>query len=191
MIRETANPIRFQLSIYGYLYKRARQMIGNNPLLSSQLRIHPAVSYAASHAMAERADILLVVIGERHVDNQPSKFFDYLGHKKPILAIGPLGNPIQSIIERLGIGMFCDVRHPESIQEGIWKLSTHYNRFTQSYLDHDMEITDYSAPSVAKRWLAILNSVYAKSQMESMKRKLSQQVARHDPAPPLPPGTPG
>lgn len=191
LIRETSNPISIQLTIYGYLYKRARQMIGDNPILSSQLRIHPAVSYEASHAIAERADILLVVIGERHVDNQPSKFFDYLGHKKPILAVGPPGNPIQSIIEKLGIGMFCDVRHPQSIQEGILKLSTQHNQFRQSYLDHDMEITEYSAPSVAKRWLAILDSVYAKSQMESMKRKLSQPAAHSDPAPPPPPGKPG
>jgi len=191
MIRETSNPIRIQLTIYGYLYKRARQMIGDNRLLSSQLRIHPAVSYAASHAIAESADILLVVIGERHVDNQPSKFFDYLGHKKPILAVGPPGNPIQSIIENLGIGVFCDVRHPQSIQEGILKLSANYSEFTQSYLDHEMAIMDYSAPSVAKRWIAILDSAYTKSQMESTNRRLSQQAAHYGPPPPPNPGTRG
>ena len=190
-IQEISNPIRIQLTIYGYLYKRARQMIGANPILSSQLIIHPAVSYAASHVIAERADILMVIIGERHVDNQPSKFFDYLGHKKPILAVGPPGNPIQSIIESLGIGIFCDVRRPQSIQQGILKLSAHYNQFTQSYLDHDTEITEYSAPTVAKRWIAILDSVHAKSKGASMNRKLSQQAVHSDPAPPPPPGTPG
>ena len=99
-IQEISNPIRIQLTIYGYLYKRARQMIGGNPILSSQLIIHPAVSYAASHVIAERADILM------------------------------------------GIGIFCDVRHPQSIQQGILKLSAHYSQFTQSYLDHDTEITE-------------------------------------------------
>jgi len=167
--REACEPIGIQLTIYGYLYKSAREVIEANPLLSSQIRIHPAISYDASHAIAENADILLVVIGERHIDNQPSKFFDYLGHKKPILAVGPQGNPIQAIIETLGIGVFCDVRDPQSIQQGIKKLSSHYKQFTQAYLDHDAEIFNYSAPAVANRWLAILDKVYTKSQAKDKK----------------------
>jgi glycosyltransferase involved in cell wall biosynthesis len=174
MAREACKPISIKLMIYGYLYKSAREVIEASPLLSSQIRIHPAISYDASHAIAERADILLVVIGERHIDNQPSKFFDYLGHKKPILAVGPQGNPIQAIIETLDIGVFCDVRDPQSIQQGIQKLSAHYNQFTQAYLDHDAEISNYSAPAVANRWLAILDKVYAESQIKNTKRLKNQ-----------------
>jgi hypothetical protein len=172
--RDACNPIRLQLTIYGYLYKSARELIEANPILSSLIKIHSSVSYKASHTIAEHSDILLVVIGERHIDNQPSKFFDYLGHKKPILVVGPLGNPIQAIVEALGIGVFCDVRDPQSIQQGILKLSTHFKQFTQAYLDHDMEISNYSAPSVAKRWIAILDEVYAKVQIKNAKEKLTQ-----------------
>jgi hypothetical protein len=149
-------------------------VIDSNPILSNQIRIHPAISYNASHSIAEEVDILMVVIGERHVDNQPSKFFDYLGHKKPILAVGPQGNPIQIIIESLGIGIFCDVRDPKSIQRGILGLSSHYNQFTQAYLNHDMEISKYSAPAVAKRWIEILDEVYIKSQGEKTNKTFIQ-----------------
>ena len=174
MARETLNPICIQLTIYGYLYKRAREVIDSNPILSNQIRIHHAISYNASHSIAEKVDILMVVIGERHVDNQPSKFFDYLGHKKPILAVGPQGNPIQIIIESLGIGVFCDVRDPKSIQQGILELSSHYNQFTQAYLNHDMEISKYSAPAVAKRWIEILDEVYIKFQGEKTNKTIIQ-----------------
>ena len=169
---EAANPIRIQLTIYGFLYKRALQSIAGNHLLSSQLRIHPAVSYVTSHAIAENSDILLVVIGERHIDNQPSKFFDYLGHQKPILVVGPQGNPIQSIIDNLGIGVYCDVRQPQSIQQGILMLSTQYGQFVRSYQDHDLEIKRYSARSVANQWLKLLDDVYANSQRDIMGRDL-------------------
>jgi glycosyltransferase involved in cell wall biosynthesis len=174
MIRETFNPICIQLTIYGYLYKRAREAIDGNSILSNQIKVHPAINYNASHSIAEEVDILMVVIGERHVDNQPSKFFDYLGHKKPILAVGPQGNPIQIIIESLGIGVFCDVRDPKSIQQGILELSSHYNQFTQAYLNHDMEISKYSAPAVAKRWIEILDEVYIKFQGEKTNKTIIQ-----------------
>jgi hypothetical protein len=112
------------------------------------------------------------VIGERHIDNQPSKFFDYLGHQKPILVVGPQGNPIQSIIDNLGIGVYCDVRQPQSIQQGILRLSTQYGQFVRSYQDHDLEIKRYSARSVANQWLKLLDDVYANSQRDIMGRDL-------------------
>jgi hypothetical protein len=174
MTRKTQEWIHIQLTIYGYLYKRAREAIKDDPILSSQIRIYPAISYNASHAIAEKVDSLMVIIGERHIDNQPSKFFDYLGHKKPILAVGPQGNPIQGIIETLGVGVFCDVRDPQLIQQGILRLSTDYHKFKQAYIDHDMQISNYSAPSVAKRWIAILDKVYSKSQSEKNSRGIIQ-----------------
>lgn len=174
MVSEMSHPIQSELAIYGYLYKRARQRIDANPLLAKQLKIHPAVNYAASHAIAENCDVLLVIIGERHIDNQPSKFFDYLGHRKPILAIGPPGNPIQAILEQLEIGIYSDVRKPEAIQQAILKLSRDYHHFKQAYANHKNEISDYSAPAVADRWIEILNDVHAKSRIQALNSALIQ-----------------
>jgi hypothetical protein len=89
------------ISLYGYVYPAAVDLIKSNPDLASCFTIRPAVGHIESHLVADQADVLLVMIGSRHLDNQPSKFFVYLGHPKPLLVIGPLGNPIQALIEEL------------------------------------------------------------------------------------------
>jgi len=84
---------------YGYLYAHAREQIKADSSLCQLVDLHAAISHKQSHLAAAEADILLVIIGARHLDNQPSKFFDYLGHGKPLLVLGPPGNPIESIIK--------------------------------------------------------------------------------------------
>jgi len=144
---------------YGYLDDRARDQIRRESALTNLIRLHPAISYQQSHHAAARSDVLLVVIGARHLDNQPSKFFDYLGHNKPMLVLGPPGNPIQEITNHLGIGVFCDVRNPKSILAGIDRLTTGLPEFKASYQQHKRDIEAYSANAVANKWVRVLNGV--------------------------------
>jgi len=151
------------IALYGYVYPAAVELIKTNPRLASHFSIRPAVSHMDSHLVAEQADILLVMIGSRHLDNQPSKFFVYLGHPRPLLVIGPPGNPIQALIEELQIGVFCDVNDQASIRDGLKRLTTNYQQYADAYARNSSLISRYRADRVAADLLSILDTVYDRS----------------------------
>jgi hypothetical protein len=99
---------------------------------------------------------MLVIIGPRHLDNQPSKFFEYLGHRKPILVLGPIGNPIQAIVNRLGIGIYCDILDSAAIAAAITRLVDDRGDFVWAYEINKKAIDVYSAPQVARLWVETL-----------------------------------
>jgi glycosyltransferase involved in cell wall biosynthesis len=151
--------VKFRISFYGYVYEGAKELIKKNPAIASRCDFHPAVSHQESHVIAERADLLFVMIGRRHRDNQPSKFFEYLGHHKPVLVVGPMGNPIQKIVEDLAIGIYADVDHPDSIETALSKLIDHYGQYVKAFEINKTGVEAYSAKNVAGRWAETLDLV--------------------------------
>jgi len=156
---------RIHLHHFGFLYHEAQNRIQKSSPLSSVVSISKSVSYTQSHWLAEDADAQLVVIGPRHVDNQPSKFFEYLGHGKPVLVLGPPGNPIEAIVQGLGIGIYANVSSSEAILNALNILVQDMESFRRAYVDRSEDIKRYSASRVAEQWCEILDSVesYARS----------------------------
>jgi len=151
------------LDIFGYVYPAARQTIQSKSRLRNHIRCNKAVGYEDSHLVAEDCSALLVVIGPRHLDNQPSKFFEYLGHRKPLLVLGPPGNPIEEIVRDLGIGIYCDILNRDAISHGIEKVSIYYSQFVNAYHLNRRKIEVYSAQEVARHWANCLNKMLATS----------------------------
>jgi glycosyltransferase involved in cell wall biosynthesis len=156
-IEALAEPI--SLDVFGYVYPEAQKQIADSSKLRQQIHCHTPVSYDESHFVAEDCDLLLVVIGPRHLDNQPSKFFEYLGHHKPMLVLGPLGNPIETIVQELGIGLYCDILNQASITEGLLQLARDYDHYVRSYHKQRQGIEAYSAEQVAKHWCQYLDAM--------------------------------
>lgn len=150
-------PVPFELSIFGFVYPAARQRIQADENLSEMIHIHPMVSYTDSHFLAEDADVQFVVIGPRHLDNYPSKFFEYLGHHKPILVLGPLQNPLKEIVDSLQIGLYVDSRDFQGIVAALAELRNHYNWFKKGYSRNRHAIEAYSAHRVAENLCHILD----------------------------------
>jgi hypothetical protein len=146
-----------RLAIYGFVYGSARQRIGSDPSLASIVQIQPLVSYAASHALAEDADVQLVVIGPRHLDNYPSKFFDYLAHHKPLLILGPPQNPLRQLVQDLQIGLYVDGRSAPEILAALRSLRANYGAFQRAYSRQAAELEAFSAPRVAQRFCGLLD----------------------------------
>ncbi|WP_216901266.1 hypothetical protein [Synechococcus sp. CCY 9618] len=148
--REGRGPLRIDL--YGYVYPEARNRIEADPSLRRCVGIHPAVSNADSHALAERADALLVLIGPRHTDNLPSKFFEYLPHATPVLAAGPAGNPLEKLLATLQKGIYCDIEDSEAIFAAIEALQLDGGQHRLRHGDNREAIAAYAAPTVARAW---------------------------------------
>ena len=149
------NP-RLELDFYGYVYPEAIRKIKNSASFLQTVHVHKEVTHSQSHQIAGRADVLLVVIGPRHIDNCPSKFFEYLCHPKPILVVGPKGNPIQEIVATLGIGVYSDITSPDDIVAGLVSIAENYDSFKATYIKNRDLIQEYSAERTAQRWAEAL-----------------------------------
>ncbi len=154
--------VQFRLSFYGYVYGGAKELIKSNPAIASRCDFHSAVSHQESHIIAERSNLLFVMIGRRHRDNQPSKFFEYLGHQKPVLVVGPIGNPIQKIVADLGIGIYADVDRPDSIEAAFRHLIDNYGHYVKAFTVNQVGVEAYSAKNVAGKWTETLDQVMLK-----------------------------
>ena len=163
---------QLSIDLYGYLYPKAHDLIDRLNLQSDRyrFRLHNSLDHLGSHWVAANADILLVMIGGRHLDNQPSKFFVYLGHKRPVLVIGPLGNPIEKIINDTGIGVYADVRDVNSIRRGMLELINNFGAYQEAFDRQYHELRRYAADRVA---LSLIN-VYDETLKRSRKFDSSQ-----------------
>ena len=155
---KASNP-RLQFDFYGYVYPEAIRKIKNSASLSQAIHIHKEVTHSQSHEIAGRTDVLLVVIGPRHTDNCPSKFFEYLCHPKPVFVVGPKGNPIEGIVETLGIGKYSDINDAQAIFNGIISIVKNYDNYRMAYEKNKNLIQEYSAENTAYKWAQVLDKI--------------------------------
>ena len=153
------NNTRLELDFYGYVYPEAIRVIKNSASLSQAIHMHKEVTHSQSHQIAGRSDALVVVIGPRHTDNCPSKFFEYLCHPKPVLVIGPKGNPVEEMVARLGIGVYSDITRPDDIVAGLVSIADNYDSYKAAYEKNKNLIREYSAEKTASRWAQVLDKV--------------------------------
>ncbi len=150
-----------RILLYGYLYEAARAAIRSDPRLRHGVQVHAAVSNERSHQLAEAADGLLVLIGPRHTDNLPSKFFEYLPHPTPVLVAGPAGNPLQAIVEDLEKGIYCDIESSAAIFDALVQLRRRAGWFRERHRHNRDAIAAYAAPAVAGAWGAAFDGFLA------------------------------
>ena len=147
-----------RLDFYGHVYPQALRRIKSSTELSQAIHAHKEVTHCQSHEIAGDSDVLVVVIGPRHIDNVPSKFFEYLCHHKPVLVIGPKGNPVEGMVETLGVGVYSDVSQPDDIVSGLVSISKNYDGFRSAYTKNKGLIDEYSAERTARRWAEALDA---------------------------------
>lgn len=156
---ESGAPGEIHLSIYGLLYKEAIKKIRSTASLRRLFSHYHCVTHEQSHSIADKADILLVVIGPLHMDNLPSKFFEYLGHGTPLLVLGPPGNPLESIVSGLGIGIYCNVNDSSSIKTALEELVLNYNSYCGGFRNNQAAIEAYSSSAMARNWAATFSRI--------------------------------
>ena len=147
---------------YGFLYGEARGQLRRQPKLADHVRLHRPVSLERSHRLAETADALLVLVGPRHIDNIPSKFFEYLAHPVPILVIGPPGNPLEVLVADLQVGRFADVNRPEAIHKALCTLISERASADPSFRS-DIErrqrrVQAFGSRAATRRWGEVFNA---------------------------------
>jgi glycosyltransferase involved in cell wall biosynthesis len=79
------------------------------------VKSHPRVSKAEISTIYQRASVLLVILGDGVFENgvMTGKFFEYLAHGKPVLAIASEESELACVINDYGLGLVS--RNPERI----------------------------------------------------------------------------
>jgi len=106
--------------------------------LEGIVKIHDGVSHSDSLKLMRRSDILLVIALPHQM---PGKFFEYVGARKPILAVVSDGE-IKHIVDRLRRGEVAAADEPETIAA---KLRLMYAKYAAGTL-----MTDYDLSEVAE-----------------------------------------
>ncbi len=142
---------------YGICYPEAMDAVKKDPILSDAFKLKDSVSWSESHRRAAASDVLVTVIGPRHQDNCPSKFFEYLSHRKPLLILGPNGNPVADLLHNLGIGVYADIENSSAILHAIRNVVEDTDKYREAYTSNKKEIERFSVNSVAEDWRKMLD----------------------------------
>ncbi len=142
---------------YGICYPQAVDAVKKDHVLSQAFKLKGSVSWSDSHLRAAASDVLVTIIGPRHQDNCPSKFFEYMGHHKPLLVLGPHGNPVADLLNNIGVGVYADIEDTSAILRAIEKVVDESDKFRHAYTLNRKKVERFSVNSVAQDWQKMLD----------------------------------
>lgn len=124
--------------------------------LEQYLEHRPNVSHSESLAMQRTTPVLLLVAnnGGNVKGILTGKFFEYLGAKRPVLAIGETGSNLEEIVQLTACGTFAGYEDEQLVSA---TLSEWYRRFRQNRLHMEPQHTDrFSSGTIVKQLLALI-----------------------------------
>jgi len=123
-------------------------------------------SHQESLKLMANADILLLIIAsEEAYDTKtgplmiPGKVFEYLGAKRPILAIAPLGNAAD-VISSTKTGVIVPPRNTGVIAEAIFKLFQDWKSGTLKVAESD--VSEYDRKVLTQKLAKVFQQVHVK-----------------------------
>jgi hypothetical protein len=146
---KTTNPdINFSLEIYGSENNELNSWIENYDL-KNDVFYCGKVTYVKSLELMSSADMLVLIDAEYNTNVfLPSKLIDYLGAKKPILAITPRNSPSFKMMKKTGMKSF-EENETVKIANYILSIYGHHEKITSV---NSSLLKIYSASHIAKEY---------------------------------------
>lgn len=118
----------------------------------------PAISHQESLEMQRKTQLLLLVANRTgNVKGiLTGKFFEYLGAKRPILAIGETESDLESAMHYTDAGLFAGYEETEKVKDYLRSCFLAYKK--QNLYHEASNLDPYSSASLAKKFISLLKS---------------------------------
>lgn len=114
---------QLEIIFAGNFTKETQKML-SEPIFNDLIYIKDYLNFRETLSLQASADLLLLIIDNVDIAERiyTGKFFEYLGAKKPILAIGKKGTKLENIFMENKLGFFCGFNEIEAIKSAIIRL---------------------------------------------------------------------
>lgn len=146
------------------------KFLGNFPLflhqlieqhgLSTFVEFHPYVAYEKSLQEMVNADVLLLIVPQTP-DNKgilTSKLFEYMGARRPIIAIGPPDGDAAKVLQKTGSGKMIDYEDITSMKEEVLSLFIRWHSKEDLTIPLD-DISQFTRRHIAKEFARVFDMV--------------------------------
>jgi glycosyltransferase involved in cell wall biosynthesis len=98
-----------EVAFYGSFLQKVRGLVAEYGL-ESVVKVNDPVPYRDSLRMQTEADVLLLLLWNdpEHKGVYTGKLFEYIGARRPVLAVGEAGDVASDLIERLELGLVAN-----------------------------------------------------------------------------------
>jgi hypothetical protein len=124
--------------------------------LRDYIEINNPISYSEYLEKIKRSPILLLIVSPMHNLFMPSKIVDYLGSRRPILALVPIESEVRNVLEKAGMTQYTsnvdDVSGASNAITALWKCYKH-----DKLGSVDSKIEEWSSKKQIARYIDILS----------------------------------
>ncbi|OGU47284.1 MAG: hypothetical protein A3H45_12535 [Ignavibacteria bacterium RIFCSPLOWO2_02_FULL_55_14] len=151
-----ANKIR--LSFVGRFGAEVKEMINRSTIRPSVERLD-YVAHAESIRRLTESDLLLLIVDESKDSREivPGKVFEYLGARKPILALTDVDGAVARLIAETSSGRAVNNQDVPSIKAAFVECYRNYLYHTSSIQPNEEEVRKYERREVTRRLAELLD----------------------------------
>ncbi len=113
----------------------------------------------ALHLAGQSDALLLLLSRERGRDVIPSKMFEYMALKKPVLAVVPADGDTARIIRKTGIGVIADFESFQDIRHAYFQMYQQWANGTLKNTPNINKIEEYNYINLTGRFAALLDKI--------------------------------
>lgn len=158
--QEKVNPKDIKLVFVGRFGDEIHEMFKNASFKES-IEIFPYVPHKQSVEFILRSDALLLVVDESKESEEivPGKVYEYIGTRKPILAIAPDNSAIAKLIKETNTGLVAHQSEIDKISDNLFKFYQAWKQNIQLTIPEEKEINKYERRESAKQLAELLNTI--------------------------------
>ncbi|MAQ69860.1 MAG: glycosyl transferase family 1 [Flavobacteriales bacterium] len=125
--------------------------------LHSKLHHYPYLNHDKTIKNMMECDLLLLTQADTKavLGRIPAKLFEYIGARKPILAIGKKDSDLEKIISKISYAWFVDFDNEKLLYDSVLEI---YNMRTHTHQFND-DISDFSRENQAVNFINLINTL--------------------------------